>query len=204
MSPVSDATGPSPRHGLRADREATVDAMARGFEDDPFMRWIFPHDHRRLDDLRRLMDIYFASSLRKGNAWLYTDHSGGAMWSPPDVEHLDESDLQGWLTTVNEHDPGRAEMVMGGLMQFVEFTQDEPHWYLAAVSLSPETQGRGLGGPLLEPVLSICDQEQVAAYLECSKPRNVGFYQRHGFEVMGEVELPDGPTVPMMWREPRG
>jgi hypothetical protein len=31
----------------------------------------------------------------------------------------------------------------------------------------------------------------------------VPLYERHGFGVTGEVAIADGPTIPLMWRDPR-
>ena len=45
--------------------------------------------------------------------------------------------------------------------------------------------------------------EGVPAYLECTKQRNVAFYERHGFAVTGEIQVPDGgPVLWAMWRAP--
>jgi hypothetical protein len=42
------------------------------------------------------------------------------------------------------------------------------------------------------------------AYLEASKPDLVPYYSRFGFEVTGEIKLPDGgPPMFPMWRNPR-
>ena len=41
------------------------------------------------------------------------------------------------------------------------------------------------------------------AYLESSKERNVAYYARHGFRVREELDLPRGPRVWLMWRDPR-
>ena len=61
-----------------------------------------------------------------------------------------------------------------------------------------------LGGQVIAPVLERCDVERVPAYLESSNPRNVPFYQRHGFQVVDEIVLEEGgPVLHTMWRDPR-
>lgn len=42
-----------------------------------------------------------------------------------------------------------------------------------------------------------------AAYLEATSPDNRRLYERHGFEVTGEIVVPDGPTLWAMWRDPQ-
>ena len=52
--------------------------------------------------------------------------------------------------------------------------------------------------------LDRCDAEDAPAYLENSKPENGPYYLRFGFEVTGEIKLPDGgPSMWPMWRAPR-
>ncbi|MHB1538359.1 MAG: GNAT family N-acetyltransferase [Solirubrobacteraceae bacterium] len=76
-------------------------------------------------------------------------------------------------------------------------------WYLAVLGTDPESQGRGLGSGALTPVLRGCDADGVCAYLESSKERNIDFYARHGFRVRRELQLPRGPKLWAMWREPQ-
>jgi ribosomal protein S18 acetylase RimI-like enzyme len=79
----------------------------------------------------------------------------------------------------------------------------KPHWYLMAVGVEPELQGRSIGSQLLAPVLERCDAEHVGAYLESSKERNLPLYERLGFRVTDEFEVADGaPRIWLMWREP--
>ena len=52
-------------------------------------------------------------------------------------------------------------------------------------------------------LLERCDREGIPAYLESSKEKNVPFYRRHGFEVTREIQLPNGPMLWAMWRQPR-
>jgi ribosomal protein S18 acetylase RimI-like enzyme len=47
-----------------------------------------------------------------------------------------------------------------------------------------------------------CDQEGLPAYLESSNPRNISLYRRHGFEVMGEIQIGAAPIVTPMLRRP--
>jgi ribosomal protein S18 acetylase RimI-like enzyme len=66
----------------------------------------------------------------------------------------------------------------------------------------PAQQKQGIGSALLAPMLARCDAERLPAYLESSKPTNVPFYQRHGFEVVQEIDVA-GVPVTTMRRPPR-
>jgi hypothetical protein len=55
----------------------------------------------------------------------------------------------------------------------------------------------------MRPVLEVCDRDAMPAYLEATSEGNKRLYLRHGFEVTGEIKLPDGPSMWPMWRTPR-
>jgi ribosomal protein S18 acetylase RimI-like enzyme len=77
-----------------------------------------------------------------------------------------------------------------------------PHWYLFILGTDPAAQGHGLGSALLSDMLARVDASSMPAYLESSNERNIALYGRHGFEVTGEVTIPNGPRVWPMWRDP--
>jgi len=78
------------------------------------------------------------------------------------------------------------------------------HFYLQGLGVDPPRQGEGLGSAVMQPVLGRCDAERMPAYLETTKERNVGFYEQHGFVVVGQTRLPlEGPPMWFMAREPR-
>jgi ribosomal protein S18 acetylase RimI-like enzyme len=80
---------------------------------------------------------------------------------------------------------------------------DPPHWYLATLGTDPASQGRGLGSALLDDRLGRLDDEGTPSYLESTKESNVPFYARHGFQVTGTFDVPHGPRLWLMWRDPK-
>jgi ribosomal protein S18 acetylase RimI-like enzyme len=98
----------------------------------------------------------------------------------------------------------RLPGIVAGLNALERKHPSEPHYYLLALGVEPDLQGRGLGTKLMAPVLERCDREQVPAYLESSKERNVPLYERNGFKVTEEFVVPNGgPKIWLMWRDPK-
>jgi hypothetical protein len=52
-------------------------------------------------------------------------------------------------------------------------------------------------------VLDRCDDDHIPAYLEANANHNRRLYERLGFETKSRVDLPHGPPMWGMWREPR-
>jgi predicted GNAT family N-acyltransferase len=72
------------------------------------------------------------------------------------------------------------------------------------IGTDPSVRGKGFGEALMHSRLDRCDAEHAPAYLEASKPELVPYYLRFGFEVSGQIKLPDGgPSMWPMWREAR-
>jgi ribosomal protein S18 acetylase RimI-like enzyme len=98
----------------------------------------------------------------------------------------------------------RTSTVLGGLNRMERLHPHQPpRWYLFILGVERAAQGRGLGSALLGHRLERMDTSALPVYLESSNERNIAFYARHGFEVTGEVTIPQGPTIWPMWREPR-
>jgi ribosomal protein S18 acetylase RimI-like enzyme len=79
----------------------------------------------------------------------------------------------------------------------------EPHWYLPLIGVDPFHQGKGLGHALMQHALVACDRDKKAAFLESTNPRNVTLYERHGFEMLGTIQVGTSPTLFPMLRKPR-
>jgi GNAT superfamily N-acetyltransferase len=66
------------------------------------------------------------------------------------------------------------------------------HWYISAVGVDPDSQGKGLGKTLLGKMGDLADQVGMSVYLECAGAKNKGFYQKMGFAETAVEFLEDG------------
>ena len=80
---------------------------------------------------------------------------------------------------------------------------NEPHWYLPLIGVDPLHHGKGLGSALLEHATIKFDNDNVLAYLESSNKRNIHLYERHGFELLGIIQVNDFPPIFPMLRKPQ-
>lgn len=62
--------------------------------------------------------------------------------------------------------------------------------YVQVVGVASERQGSGYGSRLIRTLADACDREGLWLYLETETERNVDFYERHGFSVLKEIQLP--------------
>lgn len=75
-----------------------------------------------------------------------------------------------------------------------------PHMYLWFLAVDPAAQGRGIGAALLAELHGRSAELAVPTFLETGSEANVGFYERLGYGVIGELELPSGTTQWQMER----
>ena len=174
--------------------------LARAFYDDPAMSWTFPSDRRRLAQAERFWSIRLHYMSPQEQVYVTDDLSGAAVWTLPDRWHVSWSET-GELARMMLN--WRMPLLFRGLQRLEKAHPHGPsHFYLTVLGTDPPSQGQGIGSTLMGPVLEVCDQEGLPAYLESSKERNVDFYSRFGFRVTDEVQLPNGPKMWPMWRDP--
>jgi GNAT superfamily N-acetyltransferase len=183
-----------------AELEPLAALLARAFEHDPVYRWILP-DERRWQRgspglFRAILDRFAATGL------VLTDDAcaGAALWHPPDPPARPALAFSLRLALQLGRAIGRLARVAEALEQL---PPRGPDWYLAVLGTAPERQRSGVATSLLGPILARCDAQGLAACLDTGNRGNVGFYERRGFEVIGEATLRGGPTLWAMHRAPR-
>jgi GNAT superfamily N-acetyltransferase len=196
------------RHAVTADLATAAESLAVAFVDDPMVSWV-AGDRPPEQRLELTVPGFFAPALSagmsRGHTYVASDLQSAAIWSPPDVPMFDETSGAAFGAAVVEHLGGDALQRLMALGELVDSHHPRavPHFYLFI--LGAADQGRGAGAALLAPVLARCDSDGLPAYLESSNGRNVGFYERHGFEVQWEARpSDDGPMIRGMWRNPQG
>jgi ribosomal protein S18 acetylase RimI-like enzyme len=196
------------RPGRKSDVRELSRTLGRAFHTDPVMTWIVRDADARAKTLPRL----FAALTRYhhlaggGVEVASTDGSIGAaaLWDPPGRwKHSRLEQLRAMPTLFRAF--GRRLTAGVGVEEAMQRVHpEEPHWYLAVIGSAPTVRGSGFGQALMYSRLDRCDAEHAAAYLESSNPDNVPYYQRFGFEVTGEITIPDGgPSLWPMWRPAR-
>ena len=187
-----------------ADRDAVADTVAAAFLDDPVTRWLVPDAERRKELVVPMFRLYVEPYLRHGETYLTGDGNGAAVWLPPGRELMTSEEEAAFGERL-------AEIAGDDIERFVQLQEtfdshhpDEPYWYLQFLATVPAVQGQGIGSAFLREQLARVDREGAPAYHEATTPRNRALYERHGYETIGEFNLPDGgPPLWRMWRSPR-
>jgi GNAT superfamily N-acetyltransferase len=81
---------------------------------------------------------------------------------------------------------------------------DYDHFLVWMFAVAPARQRAGMGRRLMSQALARADADRVPAYLWTANPDNLPYYRSHGYEVIGEDEIPGGASNWYMQRPPAG
>jgi GNAT superfamily N-acetyltransferase len=143
--------------------------------------------------------VFGGNAFAHESAYYVDGHAGAALWLPPGVG----PDEQAVITLLQR--TGSAEVKKDGVAlfeQMASYHPREPHWYLPFIGVDPFHQGKGYGAALMKHALIPCDRDHTPAYLESSNPKNIPLYERHGFELLGTIQVGTSPPIFPMLRTP--
>jgi ribosomal protein S18 acetylase RimI-like enzyme len=187
-----------------ADADALALTLARAFHDDPLICFLLNDPATRPAKMPQLFKLLFKLGLPFGGCDVTGAYEGAALWRPPG-----QWEIPLWQYIAKGREFFGLFGLAGGLrvMGVIEHVEKrhphQAHWYLQAIGTDPSKQGKGYGGVLIRRRLAEADAAGMPAYLESSKASNIAIYQSFGFEVTGEIKIPEGPTLWPMWRAPR-
>ncbi|WP_405583498.1 GNAT family N-acetyltransferase [Streptomyces sp. NBC_01190] len=185
------------------DRDAVVGLLHRAFSADAVSRWVFPDPDRMERDHGILMGAFFDMALEAGYVDLAEDGSAVALWQSLPAGGHGPEDEDGPAAFRESIDPANGRIEQIARLTGAAHPTERAHEYLSMIAVDPALHGKGLGSELLGNALARCDREGLHAYLEATSSRSRALYERFGFTFMGQaIQLPDGPVMLPMWREP--
>ncbi len=186
-----------------------VAMIGRAFHKDPLSVYVYPDEAERKHRLPLMFSIALRYTLRYGEITTTPEIAGAACWLPPGHTTVTNKRLLRIGALATSLKMGLPELHrLENADSFMKDTHrrciTEPHWYLWVLGVEPARQGQGIGGTLLRAGLERVDAAALPCYLETMNPDNVPFYQKFGFAIASEGNIPDS-SVPMwaMIRPPR-
>jgi ribosomal protein S18 acetylase RimI-like enzyme len=179
--------------GTAADHQVLVTTLALAFQDDPAVSWIFPDAEQRRRRLPGMFDIILPGDLLAGLALRSPGDEVATLWRAPGKAHTGNIEMlrlafpliRTFGTAI-----GRALAIADAID--AHHPNGFDYWYLHYAAVRPEWQGKGWGGTAIRAGLARAEADGKPAYLETATQSNVGLYQRLGFAVTDEWDVPKG------------
>jgi ribosomal protein S18 acetylase RimI-like enzyme len=187
------------RSAAASDEAAIIGVVTLAFGSDPVARWAHPNPHDYLTHFPPFVSAFGGKAFAHGSAYCADGYAGAALWLPPDV-HPDEEKLGAAIEVTSQR---VQQDLVAVFEQMASCHPKEPHWYLPLIGIDPNRQSQGYGSALMRHALLPCDRDLISAYLESSNPRNISLYKRHGFELLGTIQVGSSPPLFPMLRKPR-
>jgi ribosomal protein S18 acetylase RimI-like enzyme len=184
---------------MREDQmEPAAAILARAFQDDPLFVAMFPVAAERTRVMPAIGSwnlrhaLLFGTALVAGN-----EPTGVAILYRGDESVFTEAHLAASLGALPEQLGAdvwdryeRMQETWTIPEERLAAAVPEPHWYLDMVGVDPARQGAGVGGALLQAIHERADRDGCPIALFTVQPRNVSFYERHGYELVAEGTEP--------------
>jgi ribosomal protein S18 acetylase RimI-like enzyme len=174
-----------------------VEVLVRAFWNHPPLQYYFPDEAER----ERIAPYFFSLSvlngIRYGEVYATSQNLEGiAVWLPPDnypitLWRLLRSVPPSEIFSFARYGGSR----MRGLGQYIDAVHGRlapfKHWFLQAIGVDPQFQGKGYAGRLLRQMLARIDEAGLPCYLETLEEQNVRLYEHFGFKVIKKSTIPE-------------
>ncbi|TCO52841.1 hypothetical protein [Actinocrispum wychmicini] len=205
MSPI-EAHADTAVLATEADLDALATMLARAFHRDGLTKWICPDEQRRAEILPDFFQIFLEVSLGYDSVYTNTSRDTALLFLPPGAWHEVERGgvaLSQRFAQILAADEMERMATISGL-QAVHHPMGRPHYYISFGGVDPDHQRHGAISVLGDALLKRADDEEMATYTEASSAGGTFAALRWGFVEVGvRIDIPDGPSLRPMWREPR-
>jgi ribosomal protein S18 acetylase RimI-like enzyme len=186
-----------------------ADILVRSFVADPGLLFVLPNPADRARLAPTLARAVLQYVMRCGTPLTTPGTvSGVALWFAPDApaptsDDLEASGIDQVPALIGPAAWERFQRLLDHLDAFHPRYAPEPHWYLAMLGVDPGWQRQGIGEGLMQPVFAAADRDHLACYLEAPTADNARYYERRGFGVVAETDIPGSDLhIWLMRRDP--
>jgi GNAT superfamily N-acetyltransferase len=197
---IGQDAAPVPLHSDQVGQAA--ETLTGAFMEGALGIYVFPDVQRRRRHLPSLFAQVLRDGMRDGEVFVLGPVLAVAVWIPPQLPSSAEDGVINaskaeWLDTRRLWTADERDR----FDRYVEYSKalrarliPEPHAYLDVIGVQPSYKGRGLGSLLLAPQLARYSSEGTPCFLITGLARNLPFYERLGFRVMEESDIPGSAT----------
>lgn len=185
------------------DLDALAQVIADAISRLAVAQWLIPCEAERARVLPGYGRILVDHALGEGMVLTTPARDAAALWLPvsqagPPVPRDYDARLDAatgpWAARFRILDEAREK----------HYPLGAPYHYLAVLAVRPDRQHAGIGTALLTRHHELLDRTGMPAYLEASGPDARRIYLSCGYGDAAEpVQLPDGPQIRPMWRQPQ-
>lgn len=176
-----------------------TDLVADAFNPLSVSEWLVADPRTRHVCQRGQFGLVVEHAMEHGVVHLTEDRCAAAVWFDRTGAVPEPRDYDRRLREAcGRHTPRFATLDAA----FEEHHPESRHHHLAFLAVRPDRQGEGIGTAVLDHHHRELDRNATAAYLEASDAGTRDLYARHGYRVISVIDLPDGPSMWPMWRDP--
>ena len=195
--PITQAT--------KAHHANMVATLAAAFTEDPALCWIIAEQGGMERRLTHFFNSNVRGSVAHGHALRSASDEVVTLWRIPGALHAGVLEsLISFPNMVRSLGSGlnRGQLIAKALHHHAP--KHGNYHYLQFAGVAPAHQGKGWGGAAIRAGLDRAQESDLPVYLETAKPSNVALYQRFGFSITDEWDIPGGGPHfwGMLW-EPR-
>lgn len=170
-----------------SNKSQILDILTKSFDDNKSTNWAVKSDKKRKSRIRKLMLYAHDICKKQDGVFISDDNKAAIIFDFPRTAKYGLSRLiQDLKFIVGVISPERLFKVLKRESYIKKYHPKDDFIYLWFLGVDPESQGKGVGGALLNELVLIADNKKIPIYLETSNPRNLTFYKKFGFSVYHE------------------
>lgn len=173
------------------DKSHVVHILEQAFASNPSVNYSIPQDARRSQRLRGLVQYSFEVCHEFGEIYLSDDRNACALLVCPEKKHITWTAIKrDVLLIFRSVGLSKVKALLDREAKIKALHPSGLHYHLWYIGVWPNCQQQGIGTQLLQEIITLARQNGRSIYLETSVPMNISWYQKAGFEVFHELDLP--------------